>query len=159
MPVVTRSQLDSLILRPGMLRSEMEKVVSSTAFDIERAVKEAMLLPKHGRTYRRGRITKAFSKRLSKGLRTYQTAKGNTRAIVGYKFHRASAPGEAPASDTGSTINSILTKPSGLRATIMASGLFELLEEKKNRPAFTLAVEKIRPGFLIKVDEAIGRLC
>lgn len=141
-----------------MLLSELQKLVSEAAFEIERTVKEAMQAPKHGRTYRRGRVTRAFSSNLPKGLRTYKTEKGNRRAIVGYKLHRASAPGEAPAVDTSSVINSILTVPDGLRATITANEVAAILEEKMNRPAFGPAVEKMRPGFITKCDSAIRRL-
>jgi len=104
-----------------------------------------MRAPKHGRTYGRGKITRAPSSRLPKGLRTYETAKGNKRAIVGYKFHRASAPGEAGAIDTGSVINSIRTKPDGLRATITANRIAAILEYKMNRPVFEPTLERIDP--------------
>jgi hypothetical protein len=159
MKVIRQTKLHSPILRPGVLRSELEKLVAEAAFDVERTVKEAMQAPKHGRTYRRGRITKAFSSKLPAGLRTFTTEAGKRRAIVGYKLHRASAPGEAPAVDTSSVINSILTKPDGLRATITANEVAAILEEKMNRPAFGPAVEKVRPGFIVKVGDAIGRLC
>lgn len=55
-----------------------------------------MTAPKHGRTYRRSRITRADSSKLPVGLRRYTTAKGNRRAIVGYNFHRARAMKEQP---------------------------------------------------------------
>ncbi len=126
--------------------------------------------PKHGRTYRRGLILRAATKKTrALGLRERVINRGQLspegfslekrRAIVGYKFHRASAPGEAPAVDTASVINSIRAKPKGLRATITANEVAVILEEKMNRPAFAPAVEKVRPGFIAQVDATIERLC
>ncbi len=160
MRVFTKTEISSPILRPAALTSALVKLVAETALDYEGRVKEQMRAAKHGRTYRRGRITKAASKKLPKGLRTYQTAKGNTRAIVGYKLHRASAPGEAPAIDNSTLINSIRTKPQGTRATITVGARHgAILEYKKNRAVFEPTLEKMRPGFIAAVDAEVNRLC
>lgn len=155
----TTTQFTSLILRPGELRRALETLVAKTAFDYEREVKEQMRAPKHGRTYRRGRITKAASKKLPTGLRGFQTAKGNRRAVVGYKLHRASAPGEAPAVDQGILINSIRTKVEGTRAVLRVGARYAYLLELKERAVFEPTLERMRPGFLRAVDAEIGRLC
>ena len=47
------------------------------------------------------------------GLGSYRTNSGAEMAIVGYKYHRASAPGEAPATDTGNLANSIYSRMLG----------------------------------------------
>lgn len=151
--------LDAPLLRPGALRLELERIVAKTAFDYEREVKEQMRAPKSGRTYRRGKITRAASARLPVGLRSYETAKGNKRVITGYKIHRASAAGEAPAVDLGGVINSIRTKPEGTNATIIAGNVAAILEYQMNRPVFEPTLEKIRPGFNARIDEAVERLC
>lgn len=129
-----------------------------------------MLAPKHGRTYRRAAITKKASKNTrALGLRERVSNAGQLspegfslekrRAVVGYKIHRASAPGEAPAVDHSALINSIRTVPKGTRAVIYASHISEILEEKKDRPVFAPSIEKIRPGFLKSVAENVNRLC
>jgi hypothetical protein len=160
MRVITKTHLSSPIFQPGTLQSSLERIVAQTAFDYERKVKEQMRAPKSGRTYRRGAITRAASSNLPKGLRTRTTEKGNVRAIVGYRLHRASAPGEAPAVDEGTLINSIVAKPDGLRATITVSApQAEILEYKKDRPVFEPTLEEMRPGFIAACDEEVGRLC
>lgn len=160
MRVTARTELQSPILQPGSLRSAVERIVAQTTLDYEAAVKEQMRAPKHGRTYRRGRITRADSSKLPKGLKRYQTAKGNTRAIVGYKLHRASAAGEAPAVDTGNLINSIQGKPEGLIGRVVVGALYgAILEYKKNRSVFEPTLERMRPGFIAAIDEEVSRQC
>lgn len=58
----------------------LDAIVRTVAFSIERRVKTSMVGPKSGRVYKRGK-----------------------------RKHRASAPGETPAIDTGNLINSIRT--------------------------------------------------
>lgn len=170
MRITTTVQLNSPILQPGALRRELERLVAETASDIERDVKERMRAPKHGRTYRRGAITKRATKG-TRGLGLREVVRNRAQmspegfslerrlAVVGYKFHRASAAGEAPAIDHAGVINSILTKPDGTRATITANNVAALLEYHMNRPAFEPALEDARPGFVQRVDETIRRLC
>lgn len=82
-------------------------VVQATCARILSATKLSMTGAKHGRAYRKGRIGKRMTNAYrAAGLKAYRTAGGREMAIVGYKFHRASAPGEAPAIDTGYLANS-----------------------------------------------------
>jgi len=67
---------------------EAGALVRTTAYNIEKRSKSSMRQAKHGRAYERG-FTKS----------------GRAR-----KAHRASAPGEAPAIDTGALVNSIHTE-------------------------------------------------
>ena len=164
MRTTTTVKISEPILQdPERLSQALEKVVAEQAFEIERDIKEQIRAPKSGRTYRRGPITKRASKATrGLGLREYTTKRGFTRAIVGYKFHRASAPGEAPAEDSGAAIGSILTKPTGKSATITGSEIMRLLEEGTGRiaarPVFAPALERARPGFVREVDETVRRL-
>lgn|GEM_PF-1582605 len=174
MRLIAKSQFSSPLLRsPQLLRPALAAVVSETAFDVERDVKEQMRAPKHGRTYRRGAITKRATKATrALGLRERVLNRGQLspegfslerrRAVVGYIFHRASAPGEAAAVDLGAAVNSIRAKPRGLRAEINGSDILSLLEEGTRRvaarPAFGPAVERARPVFVRKADEAIANL-
>ncbi len=158
-------QLDSPLLHnPEALRPALAKVVAETAFEIERDVKEQMRAPKGGRTYRRAPIVRRVSSvTRGLGLRERTTAAGRRQAIVGSKFHRASAPGQAPAVDTGVLVNSVRAVSKGLRATIGSSVAYAaLLEEGTRRvaarPAFGPALERARPNFERAVDEAIRRL-
>lgn len=75
------------------LRPRVGQVVQGTCRRIEQRAKTSMTGAKHGRTYRKGAI---------KGR-----SKADRGSTIGYKFHRASAPGEAPAVDTGVLMNSI----------------------------------------------------
>lgn len=72
-------------------------VVSASHLLRNEIVRSIQKGPKSGRVYRRGRIGS-----LPNG------AKGDRRVKAkAYTFHRASAPGEAPATDTGRLVNSI----------------------------------------------------
>jgi hypothetical protein len=160
MRVIARTELTSPILQPGNLKSGVERIVAQTATDYEREVKEQMRAPKHGRTYRRSRITRAASSSLPNGLRTRTTEKGNRRAIVGYKLHRASAPGEAPAVDKGLLINSIQAKPDGLIARVFVGEPYgAILEYRRDRPVFEPTLERMRPGFIAAINEEVSGQC
>lgn len=160
--------------RPELLRSALEGAVRETAFDVERDIKEQMRQPKHGRTYARGAITRRASKSTrGLGLRERTSAKGNRLAIVGYKLHRASAPGEAPAVDLGELINSYLARGQGLKWSVSSASakaaaleygvLYSRLRTRSvvsiaPRPAAGPAAERGQETLRLKVDEAVGRL-
>jgi hypothetical protein len=153
MRVIARTQFDSPILQPGVAEAALAKVVAKTAFDYERQVKEEMRAPKSGRTYRRSAITRGAK---DTGARA--------RQIVGYRLHRASAPGEAPAVDRGLLINSIQTQVDGLRARTIATAPEAALMEFGTsrvaaRPVFGPTLERMSPGFIANLNEAIGALC
>ena len=82
----------------GMER-EARLIVNVTIRRIEARWKGSLSGPRSGLTYRKGAIR---SKR-----------KANKGEVIGYKFHRASAPGEAPATDTGNLANSIYARMTG----------------------------------------------
>ncbi|MDQ3651512.1 MAG: hypothetical protein M3458_14810 [Acidobacteriota bacterium] len=154
-----RKQINSPILRPGELNRALAKVVAKTTFDYEREVKQAMAAPKHGRTYRRAAVTRAASRfTRAAGLRERTTKGGRARAVVGSKFHRASAPGEAPAVDSSVLINSIQSKATGLRGRLTVSAAHAEPVERK-RPVFGPTLERFRPRFTRDVSEEVGRLC
>lgn len=96
-----------------------------------------------GRTYRRGAITAKFSKRKHSGLRL-RTKAGTNRVITGAKFHRASAPGQPPAIDTGRLLNSIRIVRAGSNRYIIGTGVVYAAvldnEKKLNRPFFRRVV-------------------
>ncbi|MGB8509373.1 MAG: hypothetical protein WCD76_13370 [Pyrinomonadaceae bacterium] len=164
MKLKAKLQLQSpLLTQPGSLHASLAKVVHETAFDIERDIKEQMREPKSGRTYSRAAITRRASKvTRGLGLREYTTAKGFQRAVVGYKFHRASAAGEAPAVDHGAAIGSLQTVPDGLRATITGSQILEWLDTGTPRiaprPFVRPALERARAPFERRVEDAIEEL-
>lgn len=102
------------------MTAELRGAVEGAALAVEKQMKELMQKPpKSGRLYRRSSIKRAATKgRLAMGLR--RTAGNPKKVIVGANFHRASAPGEAPASDTGRLVASLSHKieRDGLTATI-----------------------------------------
>ncbi len=91
------------------LRPAVGAVVATTCRRIEARAKVSMTGGKHGRTYRRGAIK---SRR-----------KADRGQVIGYKFHRASAPGEAPAVDTGALMGSIQHEMTGPTEGIVFSNL------------------------------------
>lgn len=101
-------------------------IVRKTTFDIERMAKESMQGAKGGRVYPR----------------------------TGGNYHQASAPGEAPAIDTGTLVNSIHSEFQGLMTGIVFTGIeyAPYLEygtsKMAARPFFTPAAESARAAFV-----------
>lgn len=91
-------------------RAILDKTVQESAAQLESLIKRKILDSQpSGRVYRRGPITAGASqKNLGLGLRR---ARNNSKLVViGSGFHRASAPGQPPASDSGGLLNSIRAK-------------------------------------------------
>lgn len=139
-------------------------IVRRTTFEIERDMKQSMTGPKTGRFYRVGRISRALGKqgRPFKGARTYQTAKGNTRVIVGARVRQASAPGEAPAINTGALRNSIQSSFSndGLTGTITVGKGYGLFLDMGTihmdpRPYGRITLETRKRGFIDRLRDAL----
>lgn len=84
---------------------------------------------------------------ISKGLTpdSYRVVKGRVIPVkVRYKPHRASAKGEAPASDTGNLVNSFrVIEKSGLKAIWEARAKYSgFLEEELDRPYIQVSVDE-----------------
>ena len=111
------------------------KVIAALDETVEAIANRArisMAEPKSGRTYKSGEVRRNLRKSERKGL-SYRNEFGNLRlrtaggllvrepsgrgkklkVVVGSKIHRASAPGESPAVDTGGLVGSIQTRRVG----------------------------------------------
>lgn len=104
-----RIEFDRLPQYAARLRPQVGAVVARTVVRIEARAKASMSGAKRGRTYRRGAIK---SRR-----------KADRGQVIGWKFHRASAPGEAPAVDTGALMGSIQHEMVGPTEGIVYSNL------------------------------------
>lgn len=131
--------LDALQRDFSRMSAEVQRglgnAVKATAIDIDAEVKKSIQRgAKTGNVYTRGNTT-----------------------------HQASAPGEAPATDTGGLVSSIYFKqPNPLSATVgsrLAYAYFlEFGTRKiKPRPAWIPAIEKLTPKFNTRVDTALRR--
>ena len=128
--------LDDRVLRriTREMRPRVSAVVKNTAYAIEGRAKASMSGPKSGRLYvRAGRI------------------------------HQASAPGEAPAVDTGNLANSIQTHvlAGGLTAEVTAGAEYGLYLELGTlrmapRPFFAPATEAERAAFVAAIRRVVG---
>lgn len=129
------------------IRKGMSSALMVIALDIEGDMKRRIMDgPKTGRTYRRGATSVAGGSRNTKkfsGMGLNRTGKG--RIITGYRFHRASAEGEAPANDLGGLANSIQASRKSEKETQVniGKGYGQILEEKRNRPFAKPAVENV----------------
>lgn len=96
---------------------------------VEQISKASMSGPRSGRIYRRGKIV-----------------------------HRASAPGEPPAVDTGKLKNSIHTRMvTQTKAQVIANTNYaERLEKRMNRKFFSPALNQIRDWFVTEMTKVIG---
>lgn len=112
---------------------EIDEVCESTALDIQaRAQMAIMNPPKSGRIYKRGNVT-----------------------------HQASAPGEAPATDTGNLVNSAYTKQlgradyeTGFTAEYAAHLEFGTAKIEP-RPYLRPAVEAVRDAFMSAIRRIV----
>lgn len=128
--VVTTIVFNRLPQLESQLRERAGLAVRKAAFDIEAGAKQSMKGPKSGATYKRGS-----------------------------KSHQASAPGEAPAIDTGNLVNSIQTDVQGLRAEVGTAVEYALYLEYGTskmaaRPFLGPAAEAVRPS-LIQAMESL----
>jgi hypothetical protein len=83
---------------------DIEKLEAELANEIVLAYQRLIDQPKSGRLYRKGSIR-------GRGIRGLRRAAGtSTRRVVGTRIHRASAPGEAIASDSGSSRKDITVR-------------------------------------------------
>lgn len=158
--------ISSKIFDDAQVRAILSAVVRTAKLDLESDIKTNLQINAQkaaGKTYRRGRITKAASK-ITKAinLRHFVTAKGNERAIIGYKFHRASAKGQSPATDTGGLIGSVAGRDlAELRARVSVGKKYgAILDDptKLNRPFFKVRVDLFRPNFKQRVLDALRSL-
>lgn len=99
---------------PKEIERQASPIIRTFTLSVEGGMKRLMALPKHGREYRR---------------RT--------------RIHRASAPGEAPAIDTGNLVNSIKTTfPNSVTGVIGIGAEYAYyLEFPLNRPFVRPAID------------------
>lgn len=141
------------------LAEDVEREIGDLAWQIASGVEgEAKRLIQQsvpsGRTYRRGEINKPASIPLLRlGLRFSQRRSG--QVVAGFRFHRASAAGQPPATDTANLVNSIRARRTGKMSAEVAvnagyAGFLEPpfegesgLEGLLNRPFLAPAIEHV----------------
>lgn len=142
------------------LERDVPYIVMATALNVMTSAQEKMARPKHGRTYKIGDL-RAYLKEggrnwnmmRSMGVRVKANDKGRKYLVVGAKLHRASAPGEAPAVDTGKLRNSASVKMAGKNAAELSftAGYAAVLEfggaHMAPRPFVQPSVDEERPAF------------
>lgn len=137
------------------LRREADRLASTTAFSILTHARIAMAAPKHGRTYHiyasPGIVTR---------VKRFLTGDKNLGAR--YVAHTASAPGEAPAVDTGALTASGYAKRLQLGTweagftTQYAAALEYGTPRIEPRPYLRPAVEAHRDGFMAAIRRLVG---
>lgn len=116
----------------GLLKQRASRLVRTTALNIEASIKVSMSGPKSGRTYKRRK-----------------------------KTHTASAPGEAPAIDTGALFDSLNTEMTGELSAVVGTNMeyAEALEfgshKMAPRPFLGPAFEEAEPGFEAGLKELL----
>ena len=134
----------------GDLRQAVADTVEAVAIELRADIVESVDRgPASGRTYTHYFYTTKNGK----------LAQGRKRA----KPHTASAPGQPPMSDTGRLANSItLDRVGDLTASVGSALNYALWLEYGTsrmaaRPFFRPAVERMRPKYIGKLEELIGR--
>lgn len=127
---------DAIRAYQGDISKQLGLIVNATALEAVSDVRRAIQgPPKTGREYPRGRN----------------------------KTHRASAPGQAPATDTGTLVSSIYNEDRGRNAKAIGSRLpyafyLEFGTFKMDaRPSWVPAVERAIPKMLKRVEIAIAK--
>ena len=127
---------DAIRAYQGDISKQLGLIVNAAALEAVSDVRRAIQgPPKTGREYPRGRD----------------------------KIHRASAPGQAPATDTGTLVSSIYNEDRGRNAKAIGSRLpyafyLEFGTFKMDaRPAWVPAVERAIPKMLKRVELAIAK--
>jgi len=160
------------------IKARVEAAVEATAFAAEAEIKTSMPTQGAGRSYSIGNVTRnlrqseragvgvmrQFGKVVmttASGLRVQQNAAGSRfNVVVGARLHRASAPGEPPAIDTGALVNSVNAKRIGsMRWGIYESMIGGYLEHGTStilpRPHVAPAAERVRQSFVDAIREAV----
>lgn len=142
--------------RAGSIRPAVSRIVRETAREVEI---EAKLLiqnpPKTGRIYELGEHKVNFTTKAGKSVSF--TANRGRRSIL----HQASAPGEAPATDTSALSNSIKTKDeTDLLSIVNVNAKYGLSLEYGApahkllpRPFLRPAVERVRTKFFQRLKD------
>jgi HK97 gp10 family phage protein len=140
--------------RAGNIRPTGSRIVQETAREVEG---EAKLLiqnpPKTGHIYELGEHQVNFTTKTGKGVSF--TANKGRRSIL----HQASAPGEAPATDTSALSNSIETKDeTDLQSIVNVNAKYGLALEYGTahilpRPFMRPAVERVRAKFFQRLKD------
>ncbi len=100
-----------------------------------------------GKVYRRGAIT---ARRTAAGIRAGLRARGKTRMTTGSQFHRASAPGQPWAKDSGRAYRDIKVMKTGRGRFRVAfnAPYIGYLEFNLNRPVVIPAIEAAIQGVM-----------
>jgi len=119
------------------IRTEVGKAVVGTALELQGDIKKSVSRgPATGRVYRKQNPT---------------------------RVHQASAPGQAPQTDTGRLVNSITFDRVGqFTATVGSKLVYAMYLEFgtrhiAQRPFFRPAVKRIRPKFIKRLEAALSR--
>lgn len=137
--IATRVETRALTLDPAVERIE-EELAYRIVDEARRIIDESQ---PRGRVYRRGSIKGSRTKQgIAAGLRR----SGKTRMIVGTRFHRASAPGQPLAEDSGQSYRDITVRRVGKGAYRVRfggwTGFWEFVVPKDlQRPTVIPAVE------------------
>jgi hypothetical protein len=173
-------RLESRLFQREAFRGDLQQVVTKAAFALEAEAKLRIQQgPKTGRAYARRAITRVVGVKRAKELSGlgFKRARGGNSAkfVVGFRIHRASAPGESPASDSTHLANSIRAKQAtsdarGVHAEMIVGANYgQALEEGASgtgksrtgrieaRPYVAPALEKITPDFLSDVQSLVEK--
>lgn len=146
------------------LPEEVDAVVQKTALDIMGYAQESMSGEKHGRLYPVKAIFAKAGGRKGKAMIDAGSRARNGKVVTGYKTRRASAPGEAPAIDTGNLANSIQKLKTRVGGAIVTVGAdygvpLEIGSHKMAaRPFMKPAAERAWVGFIAALIQMWDRL-
>lgn len=163
-------------------RAILDRIVQRSAAELELEIKDGILKSTpRGRLYQRGAITRAYSKKGAKLFETKINSVGKDVLIVGSRIHRASAPGQPPAKDSGGLLNSIRARKvrsmvskvatNKIYAPVLDFG-YQFPHKSKNsrivgpvrnreikpRPFFTSVAKKFQDKFKQNIQEAIAQV-
>lgn len=166
-------KLNNPLWQTNKRRAILDRVVNQSGAQLENLVKQKILTgPKSGKLYRLGAIKKQIARRDLSFFRSDRrvfrrtfTSLTNEKTTVGYKVHRASAPGQSPASDSGRLAGSVRATRLGFMSVKVATSVryAAVLDNGSSkrkiaaRPFFRVTVEEFKPLLKGNLQEAIAQ--
>ncbi len=174
MPKVTIKGLDELAEKLKNIGEElsdeaMREILLTAGFEIQIAVKKSMNEPKTGIIYG---VTRMVERSVFTTVKDFDGSKfrikTGTKKVKARKKHQASAPGDAPAVDTGALVNSIKTEADGSNRVLVGTnseyaeplefGTARMAARPFLRPAIENSKERIETVVIKKAKDILERL-
>lgn len=159
---VTVRRKGGIMAKMARAEKRLDRAVDTSAHELANTAKELIESPpKTGRVYgAEQEVSFLGTVRIKDGV--MKAPRATFTAYKGKKGHQASAPGEAPATETGALANSIGVEPAGHLARDVAARIEYAVplefgaDDMEARPFMTPSKESVRPKFRERCEAAFA---